>query len=123
MLEEFTRQQLPGRLFLDVSVSSLADRYFTDGQTQKLLDRLGIDTSRIVIELTGSQHVTDFSALRDVLAAYRKLGYDFAVDDPGEGFAVRRSAGRRSNAAAARVPAALRSTTASPPRRRGSLPP
>ena len=86
VLEEFMRQRLPGRLFLNVSVSSLADQHFTNGHTQKLLDRLGIDTSRIVIELTENQHVTDFSALRDVLAAYRKHGYEFAVDDLGEGF-------------------------------------
>ena len=86
VLEEFMRQQLPGRLFLNVSVSSLADPHFTNGNTQALLDRLGIDNSRIVIELTENQHVTDFSALRDVLAAYRKLGYQFAVDDLGEGF-------------------------------------
>lgn len=86
VLEEFARQALPGRLFLNVSVSCLADPHFTDGSTRKLLDRCGLDTGQIVIELTENQHVTDFSALRDVLAGYRKLGYEFAVDDLGEGF-------------------------------------
>ncbi len=86
VLHEFARQKLPGRLFLNVSVSCLADPHFTNGNTQKLLDRLGLQTQQIVIELTENQHVTDFSALRDVLAGYRKLGYEFAVDDLGEGF-------------------------------------
>lgn len=86
VLHEFARQRLPNLLFLNVSVSCLADPDFTNGNTQKLLDRLGLQTQRIVIELTENQHVTDFPALRDVLAGYRKQGYEFAVDDLGEGF-------------------------------------
>ena len=86
VLHEFARQKLPGRLFLNVSVSCLADPHFTNGTTQKLLDHLGLRTRQIVIELTENQHVCDFSALRDVLSGYRKFGYEFAVDDLGEGF-------------------------------------
>ncbi len=86
VLEEFIRQDLPGLIFLNVSASSLADRRFAEGDSGKLLDRLGLDTERIVLELTEDQYVADFSALRDVLAAYRRYGYRFAVDDLGEGF-------------------------------------
>ncbi|MBI4985952.1 MAG: GGDEF domain-containing protein [Rhodocyclales bacterium] len=86
VLEAFARLQLPGRLFMNVSVSCLADQSFSNGETQRLLDRLGLTTQQIVIELTENQHVSDFSALRDVLAGYRKLGYEFAIDDLGEGF-------------------------------------
>ncbi|OHC64562.1 MAG: diguanylate cyclase [Rhodocyclales bacterium GWA2_65_20] len=86
VLREFARLRLPGLLFLNVSVSCLADPNFTNGNTQKLLDQLGLSTRQIVIELTENQHVSDFSALRDVLTGYRKHGYEFAVDDLGEGF-------------------------------------
>lgn len=86
VLEEFARLRLPGRLFLNVSVSCLADPAFTDGTTQKLLADLGLQTRQIVIELTENQHVTDFAALREVLEAYRRNGYEFAIDDLGEGF-------------------------------------
>ncbi len=86
VLHEFARLRLPNLLFLNVSVSCLADPDFTNGNTQKLLDQLGLQTQQIVIELTENQHVSDFSALQDVLAGYRRQGYEFAVDDLGEGF-------------------------------------
>ncbi|MDD5249967.1 MAG: GGDEF domain-containing protein, partial [Rhodocyclaceae bacterium] len=86
VLREFARLKLPGRLFLNVSVSCLADPAFTDGSTQKLLDTLGLQTRQIVLELTENQHVSDFAALREVLTAYRRKGYEFAIDDLGEGF-------------------------------------
>ncbi|HEX8988031.1 MAG TPA: GGDEF domain-containing protein [Rhodocyclaceae bacterium] len=85
-LTEFARLALPGRLFLNVSVSGLADPAFTDGSTHRLLDRLGLQMRQIVIELTENQHVTDFAALREVLTGYRGEGYQFAIDDLGEGF-------------------------------------
>ena len=86
VLHEFARLKLPGRLFLNISVGCLADPEFANGHTQALLGELGLSARQIVIELTENQHVSDFSALRDVLADYRKLGYEFAIDDLGEGF-------------------------------------
>ncbi|MGE5466609.1 MAG: GGDEF domain-containing protein [Ignavibacteria bacterium] len=86
VLREFARLKLPGRLFLNVSVSCLADRAFVDGSTRDLLAELGLQTRQIVIELTENQHVTDFAVLREVLNAYRRDGYEFAIDDLGEGF-------------------------------------
>lgn len=86
VLREFARLRLPGQLFVNVSISSLADAAFMNGETAALLKELGLTTGQIVIELTENQHVSDFSALRDVLAAYRRLGYRIAIDDLGEGF-------------------------------------
>lgn len=86
VLEGFARQRLPGRLFINVSISALADPYFIKTETAEMLAPLGLHPSQIVIELTENQHVSDFSALHDVLATYRKFGYQIAVDDLGEGF-------------------------------------
>lgn len=86
VLREFARLRLSGPLFVNVSISCLADPAFMDGATAALLKEIGLDAGRIVIELTENQHVSDFSALRDVLVAYRKLGYRIAIDDLGEGF-------------------------------------
>jgi EAL domain-containing protein (putative c-di-GMP-specific phosphodiesterase class I)/GGDEF domain-containing protein len=86
VLREFAALKLQGRLFINVSVSCLTDPHFMNGQTARLLDDLGLPPQRIVIELTENQQVSDFSALRDVLHSYRKLGYQIAMDDLGEGF-------------------------------------
>ncbi|RTL53173.1 MAG: GGDEF domain-containing protein [Rhodocyclaceae bacterium] len=82
----FAAQGLPGKLFVNVSVGCLADPFFLNGDTAKLLAEVGLNPRQIVIEITENQHVSDFSALRDLLATYRKTGYQIAVDDLGEGF-------------------------------------
>lgn len=86
VLREFARLDLPGRLFLNVSASCLADPHFIDGDTAQLLQSLGLRPGRIVIEITENQQVADFGALREVLSHYRACGYQFAIDDLGEGF-------------------------------------
>lgn len=86
VLREFARLDLPGQLFLNVSASCLADPHFINGNTAQLLHSLGLRPGRIVIEITENQKVADFGALREVLSHYRAWGYQFAIDDLGEGF-------------------------------------
>lgn len=83
---EFATLGLPGKLFVNVSAGCLSDPFFLNGDTAKLLQEVGLRPQQIVIEITENQHVSDFSVLRDQLATYRKLGYQIAVDDLGEGF-------------------------------------
>ena len=86
IFREFAKQGLPGKLFVNVSAGCLSDPFFLNGDTAKLLQEVGLRPQQIVIEITENQHVSDFSVLRDQLATYRKLGYQIAVDDLGEGF-------------------------------------
>jgi len=83
----FARLQLPGKLFINASPDSLDDAAFRNGGTLELLRRIGLAPSRVVIELTENQRVTDFPAIQQTLAHYRSLGYQIAIDDLGEGFA------------------------------------
>jgi len=83
---EFATLGLPGKLFVNVSAGCLSDPFFLNGDTARLLQEVGLRPQQIVIEITENQHVSDFSVLRDQLATYRKLGYQIAVDDLGEGF-------------------------------------
>ncbi len=86
VLRDFAAAGLAGPLFLNVSVGCLADPRFIDGATSRLLHSLRLRPDQIVIEITENQEVSDFAALREVLAHYRALGYRFAIDDLGEGF-------------------------------------
>lgn len=86
VLEQFARTRLPGSLFINVSVSCLADPRFLNGETANLLKDLQLDPGRIIIEITENQGVADFSALHEILAYYRNQGYRIAIDDLGEGF-------------------------------------
>lgn len=87
IFQAFARLRLPGRLFLNVTPSSLADPRMMNGATRALLQQLGIAPSRIVIELTENQQITDVPEIHEVLAVYRSQGYRIAIDDLGEGFA------------------------------------
>jgi EAL domain-containing protein (putative c-di-GMP-specific phosphodiesterase class I)/GGDEF domain-containing protein len=86
VLRDFAARSLAGRLFLNVSVNSLADPCFLNGATMQLLQELRLRPGQIVIEITESQKVSNFAALRDVLAHYRNQGFQIAIDDLGEGF-------------------------------------
>jgi diguanylate cyclase (GGDEF)-like protein len=83
---QFAEQHCTLRLFLNMSISCLhASRKRLVAIRQDLL-RLGVPPSRIVIELTENESVTDFSDLQDVLQDFRRIGIQIAMDDMGEGF-------------------------------------
>jgi diguanylate cyclase (GGDEF)-like protein len=86
-LKDFAVQRLPGRLFLNVTPSCLLDHRLMNGQTRELLSELGIPPNRIVLELTENQRITDMPGIQEALLYYRGRGFQFAIDDLGEGFA------------------------------------
>lgn len=85
IFEEYARQRIPGILFLNATPGSLHDPAFQNGETLALMRRLNISPSRIVIEITENQRISDFDRFRDVLAHFRQLGYRIAIDDLGQG--------------------------------------
>ena len=86
VLTGFAALNTPEKLFINVSPSCLHDPAFINGETATLLAKLGLKTGQIIIEITENQNIGDFSVLRDTLNIYRNLGYEFAIDDLGEGF-------------------------------------
>lgn len=85
-LQAFARLRLPGRIFLNVTPGCLADRRLLDGTFRELLPQLGIAPGRVVIELTENQRIAEVPDLDGLLAAYRSIGVQIAIDDLGEGF-------------------------------------
>ena len=86
VLKSYAALNLPARLFVNVSIPCLSDPdYRRDGDAQ-LLRSLGLSPARIVIEITENHLVSDFSVFREVLDDYRQRGFEFAMDDLGEGF-------------------------------------
>ncbi len=86
VLESFSRQNLPGHLFLNVSPETLTRPSFKNGQTLEFLRELNLDPARVVIEITENQPTFDFDAMRSALLHYRAMGFKIAIDDLGEGF-------------------------------------
>lgn len=83
---QFAEQKCALRLFVNMSIGCLyASRKRLAAIRQDLL-RLGVPPSRLVIELTENESVTDFSDLQEVLHDFRRIGIQIAMDDMGEGF-------------------------------------
>lgn len=83
---QFAEQNSALRLFVNMSIGCLhASRARLTVVREDLL-RLGLPPSRIVIELTENESVTDFSDLQETLLDFRRLGMQIAMDDMGEGF-------------------------------------
>ncbi len=79
----FAALALPGRLFANTSAATLLAPRALIGE----LAGLGIDGSRVAIELTEEQAVGDFARLRRVARRLGRHGFTLAIDDLGAGFA------------------------------------
>lgn len=82
----FNEQQLPGKLFLNVSSESLLEAAHQPGRTLQLLQDLGIAPSQVVIELTEQTPIDDFQLLQTALHHYWAMGFSIALDDLGAGY-------------------------------------
>ena len=69
-------------LFLNVDPQDFADPEFA-----ATFERDVRDPSRVVIEITERTAIKDYPKFREKLNAFRDLGYRFAVDDAGSGYA------------------------------------
>lgn len=86
VLEQFSAQKLPGKIFLNVSPESLIQRDTRYGETLDTVHQLGISPERVIIELTEYQPTHDYGLLCDAVMHYREMGFEIAIDDLGEGF-------------------------------------
>ncbi len=84
-LEKFSLLRDPCYLSLNISAAWID--YVTDIRdipTLKMLERLNIDRSRVIIEITEAK--ADVDKLKEVVKMYRRGGLRVAVDDFGAGF-------------------------------------
>lgn len=83
---QFAKQNCALRVFVNMSIGCLHASRKRLGAIRQDLRRLGVPPSRIVVELTENQSVTDFSDLQETLRDFRRIGIQIAMDDMGEGF-------------------------------------
>lgn len=86
-IEFFSRLNLPGKLFLNISPKSLLEENFPKGFTRNALQRYGLEASRVVIELTENFPILDVTTIHHALQHYRDSGFQVALDDLGAAYA------------------------------------
>ena len=82
----FVEYALPGKLFVNVSPALVASGFIDGHALNHFLKTSGLAYARIVLEITESQRITDFTAFGQRIAELRSLGFQIAIDDLGEGF-------------------------------------
>jgi EAL domain-containing protein (putative c-di-GMP-specific phosphodiesterase class I) len=79
-LEGMNTRLGPGELlFINVDPHDFSDPAFTEQEVA--------EPSRVVIEITERTAIKDYPKFRERLKAFRAMGYRFAVDDAGSGYA------------------------------------
>ncbi|WP_097460435.1 GGDEF domain-containing protein [Mangrovitalea sediminis] len=86
-VSNFCAQGLQGRLFLNVGPESLLDPQFQNGHTRALLEKYGMRSEQIVIELTEHRPLSDIELVKDAIRHFKSLGFAIALDDLGAGYA------------------------------------
>lgn len=86
VLESFVSFRHPGKLFINVSPEILVDPRSIKGATLNYMQKLGLNPSNVIIELTESSPTYDYELLKQAANHYRDLGFEIAIDDLGEGF-------------------------------------
>lgn len=82
----FVELDLPGKLFLNVSPMTLTDPHHPQGETLRILERTGLDPSRVVIELSEHYPTPDIELLARATRHYAGMGFEIAIDDLGSGY-------------------------------------
>ncbi|PKH02084.1 hypothetical protein CXF72_13690 [Psychromonas sp. MB-3u-54] len=83
---QFKKLNLGGKLFLNASPETLFQPNFRSGQTLKLLKKIDLDPSRVVIELTEHSPLENYEVIRNALQHYKEMGFEIAMDDLGSGY-------------------------------------
>ncbi|HCA27507.1 MAG TPA: diguanylate cyclase [Betaproteobacteria bacterium] len=90
LTEHFVKQQLPGRLFLNISPDILMRHYLQHRDDSiAFAEHSWLEPSRLVLELTENVATRDSERdrLLDAVDHYRAQGVQIAIDDLGEGYA------------------------------------
>jgi EAL domain-containing protein (putative c-di-GMP-specific phosphodiesterase class I) len=82
-VERFVALRLPGKLFLNMSPAALTSR--NDEASASFFRGIGLNARRIVIELTEQVQAIDPELLKRNIKFYRRLGFQVALDDLGQG--------------------------------------
>lgn len=85
-IEQFTQQQLPGKLFLNVSPETLLQPDHHRGFTLELVNTFGISPEQVVIEITEHSPTHDYDLMRRAVKHYQGEGFSIALDDLGTGY-------------------------------------
>lgn len=85
--KEIVDRSISEQVFINVTSISLAHKKFYDDLVDYLELFPSIKPSQIIFEITERHSIRDYDEMAFMMAKYRKLGFRFALDDTGSGYA------------------------------------
>ncbi len=74
-------------LFLNVRPTTIHDPHFRPDAVMRTLERSGLSPHSVVFEISEKESIANFAAFREIRDEYKSLGFRFALDDTGAGYA------------------------------------
>jgi EAL domain-containing protein (putative c-di-GMP-specific phosphodiesterase class I) len=75
------------KLFLNIRPTTIHDPAFREDRLIETLERSKLSPSDVVFEISEQESIRSFGAFREMRDYYRNLGFQFALDDTGAGYA------------------------------------
>ncbi|HYE36989.1 bifunctional diguanylate cyclase/phosphodiesterase [Methylocaldum sp.] len=85
IIRQFAKLGLSGQLFVNINPVTLTDDEFIHGRTLMYLQNHKLDPDRVVVEITETQPIQDWTVFQQALQHYRGMGFKVALDDLGAG--------------------------------------
>lgn len=76
------------KAFINFIPTSIYSPEFCLRSTTALADELGVNPSQLVFEVVESEKVEDIDHLKRILTYYKEKGFQYALDDVGEGYST-----------------------------------
>lgn len=76
------------KAFINFIPTSIYSPEFCLKSTTALAEELGIDPIQLVFEVVETEQVEDIEHLKRILSFYREKGFEYALDDVGEGYST-----------------------------------
>jgi diguanylate cyclase (GGDEF)-like protein len=89
-LETFSKKAMSNKIFINVSPECLMEFGENKVISVNYIESLGLNPKDIVLELSESSPTFNYSELYSVIESYRKVGFQIALDDLGEGYSTLR---------------------------------
>jgi len=86
LISQFKHLSLPGKLFVNTNPECLLAKDYVDGETLKYVEKAKLSPENIVIEITETHPIDDFSLVQKAITHYRETGFSIALDDLGTGY-------------------------------------
>ncbi len=74
-------------LFLNVRPTTIHDPHFKPDELIRTLERTNLRPTDVVFEISEQESIESFDVFREIRDEYRSLGFRFALDDTGAGYA------------------------------------